>query len=139
MALENRQLCPLGEREGGHSGRCEGSKWLGPLPSENLEVSLLRVPLCSHLRHYLSVYRILLLLRVSTTNTQGCKEAAFRLQMEFGVVYSCVEDKMYTGRRGRGAFCNGQKLQVSRQEGRLPVAGAIASAPVLWFGVLPDS
>ncbi|CAK6438688.1 unnamed protein product [Pipistrellus nathusii] len=37
-------------------------------------------------------------------------------EMEFGVVYSCVEDKMYTGRRGRGAFCNGQRLQVSRQE-----------------------
>ncbi|ELV10552.1 Inositol monophosphatase 1 [Tupaia chinensis] len=37
-------------------------------------------------------------------------------QMEFGVVYSCVEDKMYTGRKGKGAFCNGQKLQVSRQE-----------------------
>uniref|UniRef100_A0A8C4MSB5 Inositol-1-monophosphatase n=1 Tax=Equus asinus TaxID=9793 RepID=A0A8C4MSB5_EQUAS len=38
-------------------------------------------------------------------------------KMEFGVVYSCVEDKMYTGRKGKGAFCNGQKLQVSRQEG----------------------
>lgn len=37
-------------------------------------------------------------------------------EMEFGVVYSCVEDKMYTGRKGRGAFCNGQKLQVSPQE-----------------------
>ncbi|KAL6076262.1 hypothetical protein STEG23_018606, partial [Scotinomys teguina] len=37
-------------------------------------------------------------------------------QMEFGVVYSCVEDKMYTGRKGKGAFCNGQKLQVSQQE-----------------------
>uniref|UniRef100_A0A8C5LK45 Inositol-1-monophosphatase n=1 Tax=Jaculus jaculus TaxID=51337 RepID=A0A8C5LK45_JACJA len=37
-------------------------------------------------------------------------------KMEFGVVYSCVEDKMYTGRKGKGAFCNGQKLQVSRQE-----------------------
>ncbi|GAB1287379.1 Inositol-1-monophosphatase [Apodemus speciosus] len=36
--------------------------------------------------------------------------------MEFGVVYSCVEDKMYTGRKGKGAFCNGQKLQVSKQE-----------------------
>ncbi|XP_036775326.2 inositol monophosphatase 1 isoform X2 [Manis pentadactyla] len=38
-------------------------------------------------------------------------------KMEFGVVYSCVEDKMYTGRKGKGAFCNGQKLQVSQQEG----------------------
>lgn len=37
-------------------------------------------------------------------------------QMEFGVVYSCVEDKMYTGRKGKGAFCNGQKLQVSQQQ-----------------------
>lgn len=37
-------------------------------------------------------------------------------QMEFGVVYSCVEDKMYTGRKGKGAFCNGQKLRVSQQE-----------------------
>ncbi|XP_031232199.1 inositol monophosphatase 1 isoform X1 [Mastomys coucha] len=37
-------------------------------------------------------------------------------EMEFGIVYSCVEDKMYTGRRGKGAFCNGQKLQVSQQE-----------------------
>lgn len=46
------------------------------------------------------------------------KETSFLLQMEFGVVYSCVEDKMYTGRKGKGAFCNGQKLQVSQQEGR---------------------
>uniref|UniRef100_A0A671E9H6 Inositol-1-monophosphatase n=1 Tax=Rhinolophus ferrumequinum TaxID=59479 RepID=A0A671E9H6_RHIFE len=38
-------------------------------------------------------------------------------KMEFGVVYSCVEDKMYTGRRGKGAFCNGHRLQASRQEG----------------------
>ncbi|XP_056266546.1 inositol monophosphatase 1 [Pseudoliparis swirei] len=37
-------------------------------------------------------------------------------QMEFGVVYSCVEDKMYTARRGGGAFCNGVPLQVSAQE-----------------------
>ncbi|CAJ1073218.1 hypothetical protein L3Q82_021029%2C partial [Xyrichtys novacula] len=37
-------------------------------------------------------------------------------QMEFGVVYSCLEDKMFTARRGRGAFCNGQPLQVSDQK-----------------------
>ncbi|XP_065132456.1 inositol monophosphatase 1 [Paramisgurnus dabryanus] len=36
--------------------------------------------------------------------------------LEFGVVYSCVEDKMYTARKGKGAFCNGQPLQVSDQE-----------------------
>ncbi|XP_070700696.1 inositol monophosphatase 1-like isoform X2 [Pempheris klunzingeri] len=37
-------------------------------------------------------------------------------QVEFGVVYSCLEDKMFTARRGRGAFCNGKPLQVSGQE-----------------------
>lgn len=37
--------------------------------------------------------------------------------MEFGVVYSCLEDKMYTARRGKGAFCNGEPLQVSQQQG----------------------
>ncbi|NXY90966.1 IMPA1 monophosphatase, partial [Alcedo cyanopectus] len=37
-------------------------------------------------------------------------------KIEFGIVYSCVEDKMYTARKGKGAFCNGQKLQVSGQE-----------------------
>ncbi|XP_071771137.1 inositol monophosphatase 1-like [Centroberyx gerrardi] len=38
---------------------------------------------------------------------------AVNKQLEFGVVYSCLEDKMYTGRKGKGAFCNGEKLQVS--------------------------
>ncbi|KAK5889700.1 hypothetical protein CesoFtcFv8_015680 [Champsocephalus esox] len=37
-------------------------------------------------------------------------------QVEVGVVFSCLEDKMYTARRGGGAFCNGQRLQVSSQE-----------------------
>ncbi|XP_049888624.1 inositol monophosphatase 1 [Epinephelus moara] len=37
-------------------------------------------------------------------------------QVEFGVVYSCLEDKMYTARRGRGAFRDGEPLQVSDQE-----------------------
>ncbi|XP_069076513.1 inositol monophosphatase 1 isoform X1 [Pleurodeles waltl] len=41
---------------------------------------------------------------------------AVNKKLEFGVVYSCVEDKMYTGRKGKGAFCNGQKLQVSGQK-----------------------
>ncbi|KAM4689387.1 inositol monophosphatase 1 [Discoglossus pictus] len=41
---------------------------------------------------------------------------AVNKQVEFGVVYSCVEDKMYTGQRGKGSFCNGQKLQVSGQK-----------------------
>ncbi|XP_045907173.1 inositol monophosphatase 1 [Micropterus dolomieu] len=37
-------------------------------------------------------------------------------QVEFGVVYSCLEDKMFSARRGKGAFCNGQPLQVSEQK-----------------------
>nr|XP_057922857.1 inositol monophosphatase 1-like [Doryrhamphus excisus]XP_057922858.1 inositol monophosphatase 1-like [Doryrhamphus excisus] len=36
-------------------------------------------------------------------------------QIEFGVVYSCLQDQMFTARRGRGAFCNGEPLQVSPQ------------------------
>ncbi|XP_054840818.1 inositol monophosphatase 1 isoform X1 [Eublepharis macularius] len=35
-------------------------------------------------------------------------------KIEFGVVFSCVEDKMYTARKGKGAFCNGQKIHVSQ-------------------------
>ncbi|XP_076838346.1 inositol monophosphatase 1 [Brachyhypopomus gauderio] len=41
---------------------------------------------------------------------------AVNKMLEFGVVYSCIEDKMYTARRGKGAFCNGQPLQVSDQK-----------------------
>ncbi|XP_048385999.1 inositol monophosphatase 1 isoform X1 [Stegostoma tigrinum] len=37
-------------------------------------------------------------------------------QSEIGIVYSCVEDKMYTARKGQGAFCNGKRLKVSGQE-----------------------
>uniref|UniRef100_A0ABI7WAE4 Inositol-1-monophosphatase n=1 Tax=Felis catus TaxID=9685 RepID=A0ABI7WAE4_FELCA len=34
-------------------------------------------------------------------------------KLEFGVIYHCTEERLYTGRRGRGAFCNGQRLRVS--------------------------
>ncbi|XP_061878879.1 inositol monophosphatase 1 [Entelurus aequoreus] len=37
-------------------------------------------------------------------------------QVEFGVVYSCLQDQMFTARRGKGAFCNGEPLQVSNQQ-----------------------
>lgn len=37
-------------------------------------------------------------------------------EIEFGVVYSCIEDKMYTARKGKGAFCNGVPIKVSGQE-----------------------
>ncbi|XP_059183104.1 inositol monophosphatase 1-like [Centropristis striata] len=38
---------------------------------------------------------------------------AVNKQLEFGVVYSCLEDKMYKARRGKGAFCDDEKLEVS--------------------------
>ncbi|XP_017261806.1 inositol monophosphatase 1 [Kryptolebias marmoratus] len=37
-------------------------------------------------------------------------------EIEFGIVYSCIEDKMYTARRGKGAFCNGVPIKVSGQQ-----------------------
>uniref|UniRef100_A0A672GBY1 Inositol-1-monophosphatase n=1 Tax=Salarias fasciatus TaxID=181472 RepID=A0A672GBY1_SALFA len=37
-------------------------------------------------------------------------------QTEFGIVYSCVEDKLFHAQRGRGAFLNGEPLHVSGQE-----------------------
>ncbi|XP_054620750.1 inositol monophosphatase 1-like isoform X2 [Dunckerocampus dactyliophorus] len=37
-------------------------------------------------------------------------------QTEFGIVYSCVDDKVYHAQRGRGAFMNGQQLHVSGQQ-----------------------
>lgn len=37
-------------------------------------------------------------------------------EIEFGIVYSCIEDKMYTARKGKGAFCNGMPIKVSGQE-----------------------
>ncbi|XP_047424142.1 inositol monophosphatase 1-like [Mugil cephalus] len=38
---------------------------------------------------------------------------AVNKELEFGVVYSCLEDKMYKARKGKGAYCNDELLQVS--------------------------
>ncbi|XP_033964559.1 inositol monophosphatase 1-like [Pseudochaenichthys georgianus] len=38
---------------------------------------------------------------------------AVNKEMEFGVVYSCMEDKMYKARKGQGAFCDDEPIQVS--------------------------
>uniref|UniRef100_A0A8C9P6W5 Inositol-1-monophosphatase n=1 Tax=Spermophilus dauricus TaxID=99837 RepID=A0A8C9P6W5_SPEDA len=40
---------------------------------------------------------------------------AVHQELEFGVIYHCTEERLYTGQRGRGAFCNGQQLRVSRE------------------------
>ncbi|XP_072220430.1 inositol monophosphatase 1-like [Leuresthes tenuis] len=37
-------------------------------------------------------------------------------QTEFGIVYSCVEDKLFHAQRGRGAFLNREPLHTSGQE-----------------------
>lgn len=41
----------------------------------------------------------------------------FFFQLEFGVVYSCLEDKMYKARKGKGAFCNDELIRVSDIKG----------------------
>ncbi|KAM6971049.1 inositol monophosphatase 1-like [Tautogolabrus adspersus] len=38
---------------------------------------------------------------------------AVNKELEFGVVYSCLEDKMYRARKGKGAFCDDEKIEVS--------------------------
>lgn len=38
---------------------------------------------------------------------------AVNKELEFGVVYSCLEDKMYKARKGHGAFCDDEQIQVS--------------------------
>ncbi|XP_075386122.1 inositol monophosphatase 2 isoform X1 [Tenrec ecaudatus] len=40
---------------------------------------------------------------------------AVNQELEFGVIYHCTEERLYTGQRGRGAFCNGQRLWASRE------------------------
>lgn len=34
-----------------------------------------------------------------------------------GIVYNPVLDKMYSAIKGRGAFCNGKKIEVSSTKG----------------------
>ncbi|XP_060940437.1 inositol monophosphatase 1-like [Limanda limanda] len=41
---------------------------------------------------------------------------AVNKQTEFGIVYSCVEDKLFHAQRGGGAFLNGEPLHASGQE-----------------------
>ncbi|XP_030876029.1 inositol monophosphatase 2 isoform X1 [Leptonychotes weddellii] len=48
-------------------------------------------------------------------------------ELEFGVIYHCTEERLYTGRRGRGAFCNGQRLRVSGETG----GASCGSSPLL--------
>lgn len=45
------------------------------------------------------------------------------------MIHHCTEERLYTGRRGQGAFCNGQRLQVSRE------TGGVHSAPLRLFRI----
>ncbi|XP_029978927.1 inositol monophosphatase 1-like [Sphaeramia orbicularis] len=38
---------------------------------------------------------------------------AVNKELEFGVVYSCFEDKLYKARKGKGAYCDDEKIEVS--------------------------
>ncbi|XP_010637321.1 inositol monophosphatase 2 [Fukomys damarensis] len=40
---------------------------------------------------------------------------AVHQELEFGVVHHCMEERLYMARRGHGAFCNTQRLYVSKE------------------------
>ncbi|XP_074616179.1 inositol monophosphatase 1-like [Acropora palmata] len=42
-----------------------------------------------------------------------CIGLAINKEIVIGVVYNCIKDEMYTGRKGLGAFCNGVQLRCS--------------------------
>lgn len=42
-----------------------------------------------------------------------CIGLAINKEVVIGVVYNCIKDEMYTGRKGLGAFCNGVQLRCS--------------------------
>nr|DBA24431.1 TPA: hypothetical protein GDO54_012083 [Pyxicephalus adspersus] len=42
---------------------------------------------------------------------------AVNRELEFGVIYHCTEEKMYTARKGHGAFCNQEQLHVTKETG----------------------
>ncbi|XP_044149590.1 inositol monophosphatase 2 [Bufo gargarizans] len=42
---------------------------------------------------------------------------AVNRELEFGVIYHCIDEKMYTARKGRGAFCNQERLHVTKETG----------------------
>ena len=41
------------------------------------------------------------------------------MQAEIGIVYNPITDELFTALAGKGAFCNGTKLQVTNLEGTL--------------------
>nr|XP_046211757.1 inositol monophosphatase 2-like [Oncorhynchus gorbuscha] len=41
---------------------------------------------------------------------------AVKKELEFGVIYHCFDGTLYTARKGHGAFCNGVRIQVSKEK-----------------------
>ncbi|MBN3310964.1 IMPA2 monophosphatase, partial [Amia calva] len=41
---------------------------------------------------------------------------AVKKELVFGVIYHCFDETLYTARKGHGAFCNGLRLQVSKEK-----------------------
>ncbi|XP_053570882.1 inositol monophosphatase 2 [Bombina bombina] len=39
---------------------------------------------------------------------------AVNRELEFGVIYHCTDGRLYTGRKGHGAFCNQERLKVTK-------------------------
>lgn len=51
------------------------------------------------------------------------------------MVYSCLEDKMYKARKGKGAFCNDELIQVSDVKGEFPLncCSSLASSAANYY------
>ncbi|CAJ0920302.1 unnamed protein product [Ranitomeya imitator] len=43
---------------------------------------------------------------------------AVNRELEFGVIYHCIDEKLYTARKGQGAFCNQERLHVTKETGQ---------------------
>ena len=41
----------------------------------------------------------------------------FSLQTEVGIVYNVIQNKMYTAKKGKGAFCNDTRIHVNPVNG----------------------
>lgn len=46
---------------------------------------------------------------------------AVKKQMVLGIVYNPVLEQLFTARKGRGAFLNGEPIHVSKIEGNIPI------------------
>ncbi|NXS15046.1 IMPA2 monophosphatase, partial [Mystacornis crossleyi] len=79
---------------------------------ENLIISVLKEKFPSH-RFFIGTTLFLIFHRFPTVAVSI--GFAVNKELEFGVIYHCTEERLYTGRRGQGAFCNDKRLQVSKE------------------------